>query len=140
MITQKKTMNIIVNPIGYVHSGLKSLSDCPLQENEGAPVAVIRIFDAFQEAMKDVRPGDPLVVLTWLDKGDRSVLTTRPRNDPRAPMTGVFSTRSPDRPNPIGLHFVTVTSVLTTTSIEVSGLEVLDGTPVVDLKVDLGKV
>ena len=90
------------------------------------------------DALRDLRPGAEIIVLTWLDRADRGVLVTRPRNDPRNPLTGVFSTRSPDRPNPIGLHRVPVIAV-DGLRIQVGGLEALDGTPVLDVKPVLDK-
>jgi tRNA-Thr(GGU) m(6)t(6)A37 methyltransferase TsaA len=123
--------------IGRIHSSLKSLADCPLQESEDAPMATVEIFPVFVEAMKDIKAGDELILFTWLDRADRSVLTTHPRNDLEAPLTGIFSTRSPDRPNPVGLHFVKVVSVNDENRFTVSGLEVLDQTPIVDVKPDL---
>ncbi len=122
--------------IGKIHSHLKNIKDCPLQESENAPEAAIEIFADFQEGVSHLKAGDNLILLTWLHLADRSVLSTRPRNDPKAPITGVFATRSPDRPNPIGIHYVKVIS-LNTNMLKVSGLEVLDQTPVVDIKPDL---
>jgi tRNA-Thr(GGU) m(6)t(6)A37 methyltransferase TsaA len=123
--------------IGTIHSELKNLQDCPRQEKENAPAATIEIFIEFIEGLKDIQPGDKLILFTWLHKADRTVLETRPRNDNNLPLTGVFSTRSPDRPNPIGIHFVKVIKVLIDKQFIVSGLEVLDGTPLIDIKPDL---
>lgn len=123
--------------IGTIHSELKDLKDCPRQEIENAPIATIEIFEEFVEGLKDVQPGDQLILFTWLHKADRTVLQTRPRNDNQLPLAGIFSTRSPDRPNPIGIHFVEVLEVLKNNRFTVSGLEVLDGTPLVDIKPDL---
>jgi tRNA-Thr(GGU) m(6)t(6)A37 methyltransferase TsaA len=123
--------------IGIIHSGLKRLEDCPRLENENAPEATVEIFSEFDEAVKNILPGDEIILFTWLHKADRMILKTRPRNDHTLPLTGVFSTRSPDRPNPIGIHFVRVIAILDDSSIKVSGLEVLDQTPVIDIKPDL---
>ena len=123
--------------IGMIHSQLNKIEDCPRQGSENAPAAVVEIFNGFVEGIENVKPGDAIILFTWLDKADRSVLKTRPRNDNNLPLTGVFSTRSPDRPNPVGVHFVTVTSILADNSFSVSNLEVLDGTPVIDIKPDL---
>lgn len=123
--------------IGTIHSELKRLQDCPLQEVENAPGAVIEIFNEFGEGIQNMMAGDEIILLTWLHKAGRSVLTTRPRNNPDAALTGVFSTRSPGRPNPIGIHFVKIVSVLPNNRFEVSGLEVLDQTPLIDIKPDL---
>lgn len=124
--------------IGKVHSALKRLQDCPLLEHEDAPEATIEIFAEFSEAMKDIKPGAALILFTWLHQADRTILTTQPRNNPQAPLTGIFSTRSPDRPNPIGIHFVKVISI-EKNYILVAGLEVLDQTPIVDIKPDLNR-
>ena len=123
--------------IGTIHSELKTLDDCPRQEKEGAPSATIEVFAEFVEGLKNIQPGDQLILFTWLHKANRTVLETRPRNDNNLPLTGVFSTRSPDRPNPIGIHFVKVVEVLKDKQFTVSGLEVLDGTPLIDIKPDL---
>ena len=120
--------------IGKVNSDLKTLEQCPLLEHENAPPATIEIFGEFAQGIKDIIPGDRLILFTWLHQADRAVLITRPRNNLNAPLTGVFSTRSPDRPNPIGIHIVKVTSVLHDNRFVVEGLEVLDQTPIVDLK------
>ena len=120
--------------IGVIHSPLKRMEDCPLQESENAPEAMIEIFPEYIEGIKDIKQGDQLLLMTWLHKSDRTIITTHPRNDPAAPLTGVFSTRSPDRPNPIGIHTVKVLSVSNTGTIYVSGLEVLDQTPLIDIK------
>ncbi len=123
-----------IRPIGVVHSSLKNLSDCPRQESENAPVAVVEVFEAYDAATRQLKPGDEVILLTWLDKADRSTLTTHPRNNPNTALTGVFSTRSPDRPNPIGLHVVKIINLLSNRKFNVSALEVLDGTPVLDIK------
>ncbi|HTI60055.1 tRNA (N6-threonylcarbamoyladenosine(37)-N6)-methyltransferase TrmO [Mucilaginibacter sp.] len=127
-------MESTIKFIGKIHSPLKSLDDCPRQEDEGAPAATIEIFAEYLEGIQNIAPGTDLLLLTWLDKADRTVLKLRPRNDPNAPLTGVFSTRSPDRPNPIGIHTVKVVSVSADGTIEICGIEVLDQTPVVDIK------
>ena len=119
--------------IGHVHSSLKDLKDCPLQEKEGAPRASISISPEYADATSGLKAGAEILIFTWLDKGDRSVLKTKPRNNPNAKLTGVFATRSNDRPNPIGLHAAEILSI-NNNEIEVSNLEVLDGTPVIDIK------
>jgi tRNA-Thr(GGU) m(6)t(6)A37 methyltransferase TsaA len=126
-------MEGVLKFIGKIESSLKRLEDCPRQENEDAPPATIVIYPAFAEAMKDIQAGDEILLLTWMHKADREVMTTRPRNDPAAPLTGIFSTRSPDRPNPIGMHYVKVTAV-SENEIKLAALEVLDQTPLVDIK------
>lgn len=120
--------------IGRIHSPLKSLEDCPRQPDEEAPGATIEIFPAYREGIKDIRAGAEIILLTWLHQADRQELATHPRGDLQAPLTGVFSTRSPNRPNPIGMHTVKVVSVTEEGQVVVGALEALDGTPVVDIK------
>ena len=122
-----------VVPVGRVESSLTERDQAPRQAGEGAPPAWLAFEPRVAEAIRDLRPGTEIIVLTWLDRADRDVLVTRPRDDPRNPLTGVFSTRSPDRPNPIGLHRVRVITV-DRLRIQVDGLEALDGTPVIDVK------
>jgi tRNA-Thr(GGU) m(6)t(6)A37 methyltransferase TsaA len=125
----------MVHPIGVVRSSLRTPAAAPNQTFEGAPAAVLEISPAFAEALHRVRPGDELIVLTWLHLADRAVLQTHPMGDPAIPLTGVFRTRSPDRPNPIGVHRVTVTALEGATTLRVGALEAIDGTPIIDLKV-----
>ena len=119
--------------IGFVESVLLERSAAPRQGDEGAPDAWLRIDAAYAEGLDGLAPGDELLVLCWFDRAARDVLRVVPRDDPANPERGVFATRSPDRPNPIGLHRVTLLAV-EGTSLRVSGIEALDGTPVVDLK------
>jgi tRNA-Thr(GGU) m(6)t(6)A37 methyltransferase TsaA len=126
-----------LRPIGVVRSSLRSRSDAPKQAFEGAPEALLEIDPAFAPALNTIEPGQELILLTWLHRADRSVLETHPRDDPSIPLTGVFATRSPDRPNPIGLHRVTVVAFEGPTVLRVDALEAIDGTPIVDLKVAL---
>jgi tRNA-Thr(GGU) m(6)t(6)A37 methyltransferase TsaA len=121
-----------VQPIGRVESSLRDRASAPKQ-GAGAPDAWLVFDPTYAEGLRDVVVGTDVLVLTWFDRADRSVLATRPRDDPANPMTGVFSTRSPDRPNPIGLHRVRVLAV-DGVRVRVGPLEALDGTPVVDLK------
>ena len=125
-----------VHPIGVVRSPLRARADAPNQAYEGAPAAALEIDPAFADALHRIEPGDTLVVLTWLHLADRSMLQTHPRDDETIPLTGVFRTRSSDRPNPIGVHRVVVTAVEGTT-VRLDALEAIDGTPIVDLKVAL---
>ncbi len=127
-------MNFTIQAVGVVHSALRKLEDCPLQEAESAYEATIELFDEYTRAAMHIRPGDTLLLLTWLDKADRSVLETHPRNDPANELTGIFSTRSPNRPNPIGLHEVSILTKEGAGIFKVSALEVLDGTPIIDIK------
>jgi tRNA-Thr(GGU) m(6)t(6)A37 methyltransferase TsaA len=129
-------MDYNIRPIGVIHSKLKNLEDCPLQENENAPQATIELFAKYKQGIKNLEVGSTFILFTWLHESDRSVLSTRPRNNPGAPLTGVFSTRSPDRPNPIGMHSVKVVSI-DGNKIVVSSLEVLDQTPVIDIKPEI---
>jgi tRNA-Thr(GGU) m(6)t(6)A37 methyltransferase TsaA len=125
---------ITVKPIGFVRSPLRERHDAPRQAHEGAPEAVLELEPAFAPALHLVEPGQDLILLTWLHLADRSVLQTHPRDDLSAPLTGVFATRSSDRPNPIGLHRVTVLAIESPTRLRVSALEAIDGTPILDLK------
>jgi tRNA-Thr(GGU) m(6)t(6)A37 methyltransferase TsaA len=120
-------------PIGRVESTLLDKRMAPPQGDEGAPSAIIRLHPNVNEAARDIAVGDELLVLTWLHLADRETQSVHPRSDHSRPLTGVFSTRSPDRPNPIGLHRVRVLGV-GADGIEVDGLEAINGTPVVDLK------
>jgi tRNA-Thr(GGU) m(6)t(6)A37 methyltransferase TsaA len=122
-----------LRPVAVVESPLRVRADAPNQGFEGAPDAWLLFDDEVADALSDVAVGDRLIVLTWFDRSDRSVLRVHPRGNPATPLTGVFSTRSPDRPNPIGLHEVTVQEI-DGLRVRVSDLEALDGTPVVDVK------
>lgn len=119
--------------VGYVRSSLKSRSAAPRQGSEGAPQASIELDPALSEGLRGVAAGQELILLSWFHEARRDVLTTHPRNDPSQPLTGVFATRSPDRPNPIGLHRVRVLAV-GSSSLAVGPLEAIDGTPIVDIK------
>jgi tRNA-Thr(GGU) m(6)t(6)A37 methyltransferase TsaA len=119
-------------PIGWVRSVLKVLGDAPNQR-EGAPRAWIRFDDQVTEGAKDLRPGDEIVVLTWLHLSARDELSTHPEDDMSLPLTGVFSTCSPNRPNPIGLHRARIVT-RDGLDIELDALEAIDGTPVLDVK------
>lgn len=125
---------ILLEPIGRVSSSLVRREDAPKQGSEGAPEAWIELAPAVAAGAKDLQVGDEILVLTWLDRGDRSVLETRPRDDPKAKRRGVFSTRSPDRPNPIGIHRVAIVEIAGGRRIRVDAIEAIDGTPVVDIK------
>ncbi len=129
-------MDFVIDPIGHVESTLRDRASAPKQ-GAGAPDAWLVIAPEYAEGLSDLRVGDEIVLLTWFDRADRTVLSTRPRDDPANPLTGVFSTRSPDRPNPIGLHVVRVRD-RDGLRVQVGPLEALDGTPVVDLKPVLG--
>jgi tRNA-Thr(GGU) m(6)t(6)A37 methyltransferase TsaA len=119
--------------VGTVESPLTDRASAPKQGDEGAPDAWIAFDAAVADALDGIAAGDELLVLTWFDRASRDVLRVRPRDDPARAEQGVFSTRSPDRPNPIGLHRVTVLAV-EGLRVQVADLEALDGTPVVDVK------
>jgi len=126
----------ILKPIGLIRSELKDPGEAPKQGTEGAPDATLELNPDIAGALHGINPGDKLVVITWFHLADRSILKVHPRSDPRNPLTGVFLTRSPDRPNPLGLHRVTVRSV-DGNRITIGPIEAVDGTPVVDLKIDI---
>ncbi len=119
--------------IGTVESPLSDPALAPRQGDEGGPEAVLRLDEELAEAARDLRPGSEVFVLTWLHLARRDVLSVHPRDNQDNPLTGVFSTRSQDRPNPIGLHRVTVVAV-EGTRVRVRDLEAIDGTPVIDVK------
>jgi tRNA-Thr(GGU) m(6)t(6)A37 methyltransferase TsaA len=122
-----------LRPIGRLRSSLERIEEAPRQGLEGAPDAQLEIDPAFATALRGLSPGDAVVVITWLHLADRDVLETHPRNDLRNPLTGVFATRSPDRPNPLGLHRVIVRAI-DGLRLHVGPIEAVDGTPVADLK------
>jgi tRNA-Thr(GGU) m(6)t(6)A37 methyltransferase TsaA len=128
-----------VRPIGRVASSLTSTADAPRQGDEGAPDAYLILDSDVQAGLDGIAIGDEIVVLCWLHEADRSVLTVHPRGDLKRPEQGVFNTRSASRPNPIGLHRVRVLGI-DGGRVQVSGLEAIDGTPIVDLKPVLGSV
>jgi tRNA-Thr(GGU) m(6)t(6)A37 methyltransferase TsaA len=128
-----------LRPIGRVESPLLDRGDAPRQGDEGAPPAWLVFDPSVADGLRDLREGADVLVLTWLDRADRAVLAVHPRGDADRPVTGVFATRSPDRPNPIGLHRVTIETVEDGgLRMRVRDLEALDGTPVLDVKPVLG--
>jgi|SRR5690606_3571342 len=130
-------MEISIRVIGHVESSLHTRDQAPKQGEEGSPPAVL-VFDAsVKDALADIQVGDRILLLTWLDRGDRNVLKVHPRDDQNTALRGVFSTRSQDRPNPIGIHRVTVLSIVDPLRFQVSDLEAFDGTPIVDVKATL---
>ena len=128
--------SLVIKQVGVIRSELKRIEDAPLFYNEGAPAADIEIFPDYEEALLRMEPGSEIIVLTWLHLGERNVLQTHPRNDPGNPITGVFATRSPDRPNPIGLHHAKVLEINSRT-LRIDAIEAIDGTPVIDIKINL---
>jgi tRNA-Thr(GGU) m(6)t(6)A37 methyltransferase TsaA len=125
--------------IGTVESPLVDRASAPKQGDEGAPEAWLVFEPGMAEGLDGIAAGDDLLVLTWLDRARRDVLRVRPRGDPARAEQGVFNTRSPDRPNPIGLHRVTVIAI-DGTRVRVRDLEALDGTPIVDVKPPLTRI
>jgi tRNA-Thr(GGU) m(6)t(6)A37 methyltransferase TsaA len=126
-----------LRPVGRVQSTLTDRADAPRQPDEGAPEAWLVFDDAIAPALDGLTPGVDVLLFTWLDRGDRDTLAVHPRGDRSRPLTGVFATRAPDRPNPIGLHTVHVLAV-EGNRVRVRHLEALDGTPILDVKPLLG--
>jgi len=120
--------------IGHVSSSLVDRNHAPKQGSEGAPEAWLAFKQEFEEGLRDLKEGDEILVLTWLDRGDRETLSVHPRDDRSAPLRGVFSTRSQDRPNPVGIHRVRIVEIASLTRFKVRDLEAFDGTPVIDVK------
>ncbi|MET8123255.1 tRNA (N6-threonylcarbamoyladenosine(37)-N6)-methyltransferase TrmO [Micromonospora sp. NPDC005189] len=137
MVEEASGDSYLLHPVGRVASPLTDVADAPRQGDEGAPTAWLVFDPRVGRALRDLRVGAELLVLTWLDRARRDVLAVHPRGDESRPETGVFSTRSPHRPNPIGLHRVRVLAV-DGLRVEVADLEALDGTPVLDIKPLLG--
>jgi tRNA-Thr(GGU) m(6)t(6)A37 methyltransferase TsaA len=125
--------DFVVRPIATVESELTDLARAPKQEREGAPSAWLVFDPSVRDGLDDLRAGETVIVLTWLHRSERDVLKVHPRDDETNPLTGVFSTRSPARPNPIGLHEVQILEI-DGLRVRVDALEALDGTPVLDLK------
>ena len=123
----------VLRPIGVVRSPLLRREDAPRQGSEGAPDAVVFVEPSFADALQGIRAGDRLVLVTWLHEADRNIQQVHPRDEEWRPLTGVFATRSSDRPNPLGLHEVTVLGI-DGLELAVGPLEAIDGTPVVDIK------
>ena len=128
-----------ITPIGVVRSKLADRDLAPRQGDEGAPEAWLELASAMAQGLAGIKAGDELLVLTWLHQAQRDVLQVHPRGNLNAPLAGVFATRSPDRPNPIGLHRVTVLEIAET-RLRVAPIEAIDGTPIVDIKPVLGRL
>ena len=124
----------LLRPVGIVHSSLKSCEGCPKQGWEGGPDAWLEIDPVFVDGLECIAVGNDILILTWLHKGRRDLLKAHPRGNPNEHLRGVFATRSPDRPNPIGLHRVEVLEIQDPGRIRVRPLEALDGTPLLDIK------
>jgi len=122
-----------LHPIGHVESGLTDLDAAPRQPDEGAPEAWLVLDARYARALDGVTADTDVLLLTWLDRADRDTLAVHPRDDVSRPLAGVFATRSPDRPNPIGLHEVHILAI-SGTRVRVRNLEAVDGTPILDIK------
>jgi tRNA-Thr(GGU) m(6)t(6)A37 methyltransferase TsaA len=131
--TPEALANTVLRPVGIIRSTLKARSAAPKQGSEGAPDAWLEIEAFALEALEGIHPNDELIVLTWFHQSRRDVLKVHPRSDPNNALTGVFATRSPDRPNPIGLHPVTVREIVGN-RMRVGPIEAVDETPVIDIK------
>jgi tRNA-Thr(GGU) m(6)t(6)A37 methyltransferase TsaA len=128
-----------IEPIGVIRSELASREAAPLQGDEGAPEAWVELTALVAQGLVGIMAGDELIVLTWLHRARRDILQVHPRGRLDAPLTGVFATRSPDRPNPVGLHRVSVLEV-DQHRLRVAPMEAIDGTPVVDIKPVLARL
>jgi tRNA-Thr(GGU) m(6)t(6)A37 methyltransferase TsaA len=124
---------VALTPIGVIRSTLRTRPEAPKQGREGAPDAWLEMAPAVERGLHGIAAGDDIIVITWLHRARRDVLQVHPRGDKRLPLTGVFATRSPDRPNPLGPHRVRVREIAGT-RLRVGPIEAIDGTPVVDVK------
>ncbi len=127
-----------LRPVGMIQSMLKARSEAPKQGSEGAPDAWLEVHPWAAQGLQGLAVGDEIIVVTWFHRARRDVLQVHPRSDRRNPLTGVFATRSPDRPNPLGLHPVTVHRI-DGNRLRIGPIEAIDGTPVVDIKPVLGR-
>jgi tRNA-Thr(GGU) m(6)t(6)A37 methyltransferase TsaA len=127
------TIRALLRPVGVIRSALKTRGEAPMQGSEGAPDAWLDVKPWAADALRGVAVGDEIIVITWLHRARRDVLRVHPRADRRSPLTGVFATRSPDRPNPLGLHPVVVRAI-DGRRLRIGPIEAIDGTPVVDIK------
>jgi tRNA-Thr(GGU) m(6)t(6)A37 methyltransferase TsaA len=122
-----------LEPIGTIRSEIKNKEDAPKFYTEGAPNARLELISSYSDGTDGMKVGDEIIVITWLHRADRSVLKVHPRGDASRPLTGVFLTRSPNRPNPLGLHRAKVLAIAQG-SLLIGPIEAIDGTPVVDIK------
>lgn len=134
MVLDLDSPSFVLRPIGRVSSSLLNREEAPKQPDEGAPTAWLEFDREVEEALTDLKVGDELLLLTWLHRADRATLRVHPRDDERAPLRGVFSTRSQDRPNPVGIHRVRIAEIDFPLRLRVASLEAFDGTPIIDLK------
>jgi len=123
-----------LRPVGVIRSPIKRRAEAPRSGAPDGPVAQVQIHAPFLSALDGITVGQEIIILTWLHEGRRETLQVNRRSNPENPLTGVFATRSPDRPNPIGLHLVTVVTIEPEGLLSVQGLEAIDGTPVIDIK------
>jgi tRNA-Thr(GGU) m(6)t(6)A37 methyltransferase TsaA len=128
-----KSVLYMIEPIGFIRSELTRLEDAPMQGDEGAPEAWLELIPQAAQGLMGIKTGDELIILTWLHLARRDVLQVHPRGDTNGPLAGVFATRSPDRPNPVGLHRVSVLEAAEQ-KMRVAPLEAINGTPIVDIK------
>ncbi|PWT91391.1 MAG: tRNA (N6-threonylcarbamoyladenosine(37)-N6)-methyltransferase TrmO [Blastocatellia bacterium] len=138
-MSESQIRRATLRPIGVIRSELKERSRAPKQGYEDAPDAWLEIHPDFNDALHRLSVGDDIILLTWLHRAKRDVLQVHPRSDPRRRLAGVFATRSPDRPNPIGLHRVTIRKI-SGNRLRIGPIEVIDGTPVIDIKPVLSRV
>jgi tRNA-Thr(GGU) m(6)t(6)A37 methyltransferase TsaA len=124
---------IIIKPIGFIRSEIKDTKDALLFYTEGAPNVVLEMLPEYLDGLHRMKAGDEIIVITWLHRASRDVLKVHPRGDKTNPLTGVFLTRSPARPNPLGLHRVKVLKI-DSNRIHIGSIEAIDGTPVIDIK------
>ena len=122
-----------LSPLGFLQSPLKSREGAPKQGREGAPDAWLEVNETVVSGLEGIQVGHEMILITWLHQSQRDILKVYPRGDTTLPLTGVFATRSPDRPNPLGLHRVTVLAI-DGKRVKVGPIEAIDGTPVVDIK------
>jgi tRNA-Thr(GGU) m(6)t(6)A37 methyltransferase TsaA len=127
------TLSYAAYPIGYIRSELKLRASAPRQGHEGAPEAWLEVNPPYIAGLHSIQVGDDVIVITWLHEAVRTELKVHPRGDLTVPLAGVFATRSPARPNPLGLHRVTVHEV-SGHRLRIGPIEAIDGTPVVDIK------
>ena len=127
------TRGALLRPIGVIRSTLKSRSEAPKQGSEGAPDAWLELSPFAAPGLDGLIAGDDILIMTWLHRARRDVLKVHPRSDRRRPLTGVFATRSPDRPNPVGLHRVNIRRIVKN-RLRIGPIEAIDGTPVIDIK------
>jgi tRNA-Thr(GGU) m(6)t(6)A37 methyltransferase TsaA len=132
-LNAKKESDFVLYPIGFLQSPLKELQEAPRQGREGAPDAWLIVNAPVVEGLEGLAVGNEIIVITWLHKAQRDILKVHPRDDKTLPLSGVFATRSPDRPNPLGLHRVTILEIVGE-RLKVGPIEAIDGTPVVDIK------